>query len=52
MTLKWPSNDIDTWIQEPLEEIHLAGIRSNKIREFFKQSRLQHWTSLAMFKEL
>lgn len=43
---------IDNWIQEPHEEIYLARIRSNKIREFFKQSLLQHWTSLAMFKEL
>ena len=33
---------IDNWIQEPLEEIHLARIRSYKIREFFKQSLLQH----------
>ena len=33
---------IDNWIQEPLEEVHLARIRSNKIREFFKQSLLQH----------
>ena len=43
---------IDNWIQEPLGEVHLARIRSNKIREFFKRSLLQHWTSLAMFKEL
>lgn len=33
---------IDNWIQEPHEEIYLARIRSNKIREFFKQSLLQH----------